>query len=130
MIELAGWRDCNDGEVVVAANIARAITAADPSTGPRFGGVNPGDNNFSVTLTLDANTGWGAGPGGLFPLFEQDDTTVASTPVSLGFALTTEAIYEDLITLCACDSALRGVPLTAALVLANAELQTPLIEGV
>lgn len=130
MIELAGWRDSNDGEVVVAANIARAITAADPSAGPRFGGVNPGDNNFSATLTLDPNSGWGTGPGGLFPLFEQDGTTAASTPVSLGFEMGTPAIYEDLITLCSSDSALRGVPLTAALVAANVELQTALIQGV
>lgn len=129
MIELAGWRDCNDGEVNVQANIARAISAADPQTGPRFGGTNPADNNFSATLTLKPNSGWGAGPGDLFPLFESDGTTENSNPVSLGFEMDDETVYEDLIALCACDSALRGVPITDALVIANPVLDTPLIVG-
>ena len=129
MIELVGWRDCNDNELSVNANIARAITAADPQAGPKFGGTNPADNNFSATLTMQTNSGWGSGPADLFPIFESDGTTATRTPTSIGFEMDTASVYEDLIALCSCDSALRGVPLTAALITANTALDTPLIVG-
>lgn len=129
MIELIGWRDCNDGEINVQANIVRSVSGAVLAAGPRFGGPNPQDNNFSATLTVLKNDGWGDGPGDLFPLFESDGTTENSNPVSLGFPMDTASVYEDLIALCDIDNALRGVPITDALVIANPVLDSPLIVG-
>lgn len=123
-IELVGWRYCDDETEMVRANIFRNITDASLATNPQFGLDDPGTGTTDINITLeDAGTGWGDGPADLFPIY--DDTggvTLTRAPFNLGHPIGTAALYEDLVTLCSCKNAVRGIPLTAALIAANSEL--------
>lgn len=130
MVELIAWRDCENVIHSVRANIARKITAANPSGGQGFGGPNPAANTVNYTLTLEANDGWDAGPGDLFPLFEDLAGGVADTrPVSMGVTFDDPDDIAELVAACSCKLAYAGLPLTAAMVAAETVPDTPLITG-
>lgn len=124
VVELVGYRYCDDVQESVRANIFRNVQEVSPSSNFQFGLDDPGTGSVDLNMTCKAATAaWGDGPNDVFTIY--DDTgaaTLTTDPITLGWPVGTAALYEDLITLCACDNAIRGVPLTAALVGATTEL--------
>lgn len=133
-LELVGWRYCDNEQDSVRMNIFREISEATPSANLQAGLVDPGSSTSgNINLKLISNDGWLATAGdawfnALFPMFSDDAGAVgAANPGTFGLPVGTESLFDELINLCACNNGVRGIPLTAALVLANPELDTPLI---
>lgn len=123
MVEIICYRDCNNNVVDIRANIARSITAADPSGAYTFGGTDPTANAIDFNLTFSNNAGWHGGsagsPGLLFDLYEDTGGAVDNgRPVSMGVAFADTDEYDEIIAACACDLSYAGIPLTAAMVTA------------
>jgi hypothetical protein len=124
ILELVGYRYCDDVQESVRANIFRNVQDVAPASNFQFGLEDPGTGSVDLNMVCKAaGAGWGDGPNDEFLIY--DDllaATLTTDPITLGWPVGTDALFEDLITLCACDNAIRGVPLTAALVAATPEL--------
>ena len=129
MVELVCYRDVNNVVTEIKANVARAITAADPSAGQSYGGLDPTANTISYNLTFATNDGWGTGPGGLFEIYEDTGQVQANRrPVSQGITLPSTE-YDEIIAACAADLSYAGIPLTAAMVVAETVPDMALFTG-
>ena len=120
--------DCDDVPINRQFMVIRSISQATLSNRYRVGGNNVDAFGGDIAMTLDSNDGYGEGPADAIKAYSTG-TTPGTNPVVTNVPIPAVLDFTDLDAICECLNEFRGCPITAALVLANPELDHPLITG-
>lgn len=129
IVELICVEDCSGGPAGLFMRAVRKVTALELQQAWRVGGNNLANLGGDIAAQPEPNYGWGEGPGDMVRAYDENGDPGCNPVVDL-VPWPDEETIPEIIRKCSCASRYNGCAIDAADVLADPDLDIPIITGV